>query len=99
MNITDVQSINFKASPITIYSTNFFMTEDEIENFKKICFYTDPPKTRAKVSKNTNVLKHESLKDLNELFNKVSNHYSKEVLSLKKEIITIFTITLILFLI
>ena len=87
MNINDVQSINFKASPITIYSTDFFMTADEIENFKKICFYTDPPKTRAKVSKNTNVLKHENLKNLNELFNKVSNHYSREVLSLKNNFV------------
>ena len=83
MNITNVQNINFKASPITIYSTDFFIPTDKIEDFKKICSYNNPPKGTITLSQNLNILQHENLKDLNKLFNKVSDHYSKEVLSLK----------------
>ena len=87
MRITNVQNIDFKASPITIYSTNFFMSTDDIENFKKICCYNNPSKGTITLSQNLNVLQDENLKDLNELFKEVSNHYSKEVLSLKNNFV------------
>tara|TARA_R100001015_G_C4633054_1_gene197478 strand:- start:247 stop:891 length:645 start_codon:yes stop_codon:yes gene_type:complete len=87
MNITNVQNINFKASPITIYSTDFFIPTDKIEDFKKICSYNNPPKGTITLSQNLNILQHENLKDLNKLFNKVSDHYSKEVLSLKNNFV------------
>ena len=83
MNITNITGVDFKAIPIKIYTTDYFIPTNEIKNLKKICCYKDRPDNNVKLSKNMNVLKHKKLKDLNQLFKKTANHYSKNVLSLK----------------
>jgi len=43
MNITNITGIDFKATPIKIYSTDFFIPTNKITNLKKICCYKDRP--------------------------------------------------------
>ena len=87
MNITNITGIDFKATPIKIYSTDFFIPTNKITNLKKICCYKDRPDNNVKLSKNMNVLKHKNLKNLNQLFKKVANHYFKNVLGLKNNFV------------
>lgn len=87
MNITNITGVDFKAIPIKIYTTDYFIPTNEIKNLKKICCYKDRPDNNVKLSKNMNVLKHKKLKDLNQLFKKVANHYFKNVLSLKNNFV------------
>tara|TARA_R100001530_G_C4310999_1_gene153011 strand:+ start:948 stop:1592 length:645 start_codon:yes stop_codon:yes gene_type:complete len=89
VNITNIESIDFKAIPIKIYTTDFFIPTDKIENLKKICSYKNRSDNNVKLSKNMGVLKHKSLKNLNKLFKKVCDHYSTKVLGLKNN----FTMT------
>ena len=80
-NIKNVLSIDLKALPIKIYETDVFLSKSELNIIKKISSLKEDKKIKNKValSQKTNILKEKKLERLNNLFEQISNHYSREV--------------------